>query len=419
MAVRSAPDQPEQPEHDLMRWGIVMAATLVLAVAAGGRFLVGIVFDQISEGFSVNHSVLALVVSLNVLVVGFIQPGVGWLVDHLAARIVTAVGLALFAFGLMITGSAGSLAELFFGYGAVAALGMAAVSPVAVTPLVAGWFTHRRATALSIVHAGSSIGQLAVVPGLTAMVAVMGWRDAYIVLGIGLLVVGAPLILWLLRERPVAGQDDVELLGCSVRAAARAWSFWQLGIGFFVCGLTMSWVMTFFVDFALGQGISREAAAAGLSLMGGMSIAGSLLTGWWADRVGRRIPLAVVYSLRGVGFALVLMAGGNVIYLFGALAVIGFSWSATVPLTSAICADLYGRRSLGTVFGLMFAIMPIGAAVGSALGGYLYDLTGSYDLSILLNLGAGLVASAAVALMRSTPLFHSGREPEPAGVVVS
>ncbi len=414
--MKSAPDQPE---HDLMRWGIVVVATLVLAVAAGGRFLVGIVFDQISEGFAVNHSALALVVSLNVLVVGFIQPGVGWLVDRLAARIVTAVGLALFAFGLMITGSAGSLAELFFGYGAVAALGMAAVSPVAVTPLVAGWFIRRRATALSIVHAGSSIGQLAVVPGLTAMVAVMGWRDAYVVLGVGLLVVGAPVILWLLRQWPAAGQNDGELLGCSVRTAARAWSFWQLGIGFFVCGLTMSWVMTFFVDYALGQGISRETAAGGLSLMGGMSIAGSLLTGWWADRVGRRIPLAVVYALRGLGFALVLTAGGNVTYLFVALAVIGFSWSATVPLTSAICADIYGRRSLGTVFGLMFAIMPIGAAAGSALGGYLYDLTGSYDLSILMNLGAGLVAAAAVALMRSTPLFHRRTDPEPAGMALS
>jgi cyanate permease len=92
-------------------------------VAADGRFLVGIVFDQISEGFAVNHAALSLVFSLNVLVVGVIQPGIGWLVDRLAARIVTAVGLALFAFGLMITGSAGSTSQLFLDYGAVAALG--------------------------------------------------------------------------------------------------------------------------------------------------------------------------------------------------------------------------------------------------------------------------------------------------------
>jgi MFS family permease len=200
------------------------------------------------------------------------------------------------------------------------------------------------------------------------MVTVMGWRDAYIVLGIGLLVVGAPLILWLLRERPSDGEDAGQLLGSSARTAAGTWSFWQLGLGFFVCGLTMSWVMTFFVDYALGQGISRETAAAGLSLMGGMSIAGSLMTGWWADRIGRRIPLAVVYALRGDGFALVLLTDGSIGYLFVAMGVIGFSWSATVPLTSALCADIYGRRSLGTVFGLMFAIMPIGAAAGSALG---------------------------------------------------
>jgi MFS family permease len=97
------------------------------------------------------------------------------------------------------------------------------------------------------------------------------------------------------------------------------------------------------------------------------------------------------------------------------MAVIGFSWGATFPLTSALCADIYGWRSLGTVFGLMFAIMPIGAAAGSALGGYLYDLTGSYELSIMMNLGAGLIAAAAVMLVRSTRLFHYRREPEAAG----
>ena len=149
--------------------------------------------------------------------------------------------------------------------------------------------------------------------------------------------------------------------------------------------------------------------------MGGMSIAGSLMTGWWADRIGRRIPLAAVYALRGAGFALVLLTDGSIGYLFVAMGVIGFSWSATVPLTSALCADIYGRRSLGTVFGLMFAIMPIGAAAGSALGGYLYDLTGSYELSIMMNLGAGLIA-AAVMLVRSTPLFHHQHEPEAAAV---
>jgi hypothetical protein len=82
----------DQSETDLARWGIVVAATVILALAAGGRFLVGIVFGQISEGFAVHHAALSQVVSLNVLAVGLIQPGIGWLVDRLAARIVTAVG---------------------------------------------------------------------------------------------------------------------------------------------------------------------------------------------------------------------------------------------------------------------------------------------------------------------------------------
>ena len=395
-----------------MRWGIVVAATAILAVASGGRFMIGVVFDEVLKAFSLSHGGLGIIVSVSVLVVGAAQPAVGWLVDRLQARVVAAAGLASLGIGLVVTGRATTVWELILGYCVFVALGLAAVSPVTVTPLVAGWFVKRRATALSIVNAGGSLGQLAIVPGLTVMVTAIGWRYGYAALGFGLVLVGVPLILWLLRERDTEEQSDDLGLGCSTRTALVQRSFWQFGVGFFVCGFTMAWIMTYFVDYAVIRGISRETAGLGLSLMGGMSIIGLLATGAWADRAGGTIPLAVVYALRGIGFALLFLAGTGPIFLALALAVIGISWSSTTPLTSALCADIYGRRSLGTIFGLMYAIMPVGSAAGSALAGVLFDRTGSYTASILINVAAGLIAAAAVATARSAPVFDRHRAPE-------
>ncbi|MDI3339823.1 MAG: MFS transporter [Sphaerobacter sp.] len=389
----------------LLRWGIVVAATGVLAVAAGGRFLIGVVFDQVREGFGLSHGDLGLIVSLSILVMGASQPAVGWLVDRLPARLVAAGGLALLAIGLVLTGRAGNIWQLVLGYCVFVALGLAAVSPVTVTPLVASWFVKRRATALSIVNAGGSLGQLAIVPGLTMLVVAAGWRDAYALLGAALFFIGAPLILWLLREREGDGQLAGAAAGCDLRRAVAHRSFWQLSVGFFVCGFTMAWVTTYFVDYALAEGISRETAGFGLSLMGGASILGTLATGWWADRAGGVVPLATVYALRGLGFAGLMVAGNGMAATLLALAVIGFSWSSTVPLTSALCADIYGRRALGTIFGLMFAIMPIGSAVGSALAGELRDLTGTYATSLLANVAAGLLAAVVVLAVRPRPIF--------------
>ncbi len=402
----------------MLRWGIVVAATLVLAVAAGGRFLIGVVFDQVRDSFEITHGTLGLVVSMNVLVVGISQPLVGWLVDRYPARYVTGGGMALVGIGLVLTGFSQTLFNLFFGYGLVVALGLAAVSPVAVTPVVAGWFQKKRATALSIVNAGGSIGQLAIVPALTITVGAIGWQSSYIYLGIGLAVIGGPLLLLLLREREEAtdGSSDAGF-GCTVQRALRSRSFWQLGWGFLVCGITMAWVMTFFVDYALETGLTRNNAAVGLSLMGGMAILGSLMMGWWADRTDKLIPLSVTYMMRGGGFAILFFAGASFPLVLLAMTVIGISWTATVPLTSAVSADIYGRLRLGTIFGLMFAIMPLGSAMGSAAAGFLHDLTGSYNVSLWMNATIGITAGIVVFLVKSSPLFerrHTEVTPRPA-----
>ncbi len=403
---------PSSQASEWKRWSIVIGATFVLAVTAGGRFMVGLVFDQIRDGFSLSHATLGLIVSLNVLVVGAAQPFVGWLVDRLPARAVAAVGLALIASGMVLTAEAHTTIFLIIGYGILVALGLGAVSPVTITPLVAGWFEKRRATALSVVSMGSPLGQLAIVPSLALLVGGIGWRDGYFVVAALLLGIGAPLILWLLRERDTSADDAEPLIGCSLGHAVKAVSFWQLGVGFFVCGFTMSWIMTYFFDYAKVNSIDKGLAAFALSMMGGISIVGTLATGWWSDRKGGTVPLALIYLLRGIGFGLLFLARSNPAFMLLAMAVIGFSWSSTVPLTSALCANIYGRRSLGAIFGLMYAIMPLGSAVSSALTGFLFDQTGSYVPSLLINVAAGTIAAITVIQVRRNPIFHPVRARE-------
>ena len=401
-----------QRASEWRRWSIVIGATFVLAVTAGGRFMVGLVFDQIRNGFSLSHGTLGLIVSLNVLIVGAAQPGVGWLVDRVPARAVAAIGLGLISAGMIVTAEAHSTLLLILGYGVLVALGLGAVSPVTITPLVAGWFDRRRATALSVVSMGSPLGQLVIVPGLALLVAGIGWRNGYFVVAALLLGIGAPLILWLLRERETTVEDTEPVSGCSLGHAVKATSFWKLGIGFFVCGFTMSWIMTYFFDYAKVNNIDKGLAAFALSMMGGISILGTLTTGWWSDRSGGSVPLSVIYLLRGLGFGLLFLAKTNPAFMLVAMAVIGFSWSSTVPLTSAMCANIYGRRSLGSIFGLMFAIMPLGSAVGAAMTGLLFDQTGSYAPSLLINVAAGTIAAITVIQVREKPIFSHRRHSE-------
>ena len=73
---------------------------------------------------------------------------------------------------------------------------------------------------------------------------------------------------------------------------------------------------------------------------------------------------------------------------------IGFSWIATVPLTSALTGDFFGAKNVGVLFGLIALSHQLGAGLGAWLSGYIFDVTGSYDIAFAL--AAYLCVQAAV-----------------------
>ena len=196
-------EQPEQHPSSAawVQWAILAVATTILAIAAGGRFLVGLVFDEMQQHFHMTHGGLGSVVSISVLMVGLGQPLVGWLVDRFSARVVAAGGLLLLGTGLIVVSQAGSGLGLVLGYGVLTGLGLATLTPTVMTPVVAAWFERRRTTALSIISAANPMGQSLVVPALALLVAATGWQDGYFLLGLLVAAVGAPLIFVLLREQ--------------------------------------------------------------------------------------------------------------------------------------------------------------------------------------------------------------------------
>jgi len=309
--------------------------------------------------------------------------------------------------------------QVYIVYSIVASIAFAAMSPVNVTKLVAGWFTKRRALALSISTSGAAVGQLAIIPIATWVMVQYGWRMSYWTLAGATVLAMLPLAWWFLRDAPAGMTDDPEgaaaakakpggdavSVPVSIWQSIRSAPYWQLSFGFFVCGYTMSFTQVHMVPYLLDMpehiGMSMQAvASSALSVVGGCSVLGALLIGSLADRVGARHMLTATYFLRGLSFLILLIAGTFVPGIFLAAIVLGISWTSTTPLTAAISADIYGRASLGTIFGFIFSAMNIGSAVGVYIAGLDYDITGNYHLSLLANCFLGFAAAAIVQGVR-------------------
>jgi MFS family permease len=159
----------------------------------------------------------------------------------------------------------------------------------------------------------------------------------------------------------------------------------------------MGFVNAHFIAFTGDLGATTIQGAYALATVGIAGLAGGLGFGLMADRYGRRPLLVVAYAIRGLGYAVLLMANGLPMAILGVV-IIGSSWTSVISLTGAVSSDQYGLRRLGTIYGSMFAVMPFGSSLAVWLAGRIYDTSGSYDTALWLSLGAGLLAATALAL---------------------
>ncbi len=184
----------------------------------------------------------------------------------------------------------------------------------------------------------------------------------------------------------------------------------------------MSFVNAHFVTYVQDLGYHKMVAAGAFSLIGTAAIIGALLLGHLSDQHGRRRLLSFSYNLRGIGFVLVLLSMGipflnipslGISVLLVGVILVGFSWNATVSITAAYASDRFGLAQLGTIYGTMFAVMPLGSGLGAYLGGLLYDSQGTYALGIWSNIVLLLLVTVTVFTIKEQ------RQPEAAVAAVA
>jgi predicted MFS family arabinose efflux permease len=133
--------------------------------------------------------------------------------------------------------------------------------------------------------------------------------------------------------------------------------------------------------------------ATALAAVGGFNIIGSWGCGWLGARFPMQQLLGWLYLLRGLAIAaFVLLPKSDVSVLLFAAAM-GLLWLGTVPLTSGLIGRMFGVGHIGTLFGIAFLSHQVGSFLGAWLGGYMFELTGSYVGIWLLTAAAGLFAA--------------------------
>ena len=249
-----------------------------------------------------------------------------------------------------------------------------------------------------------------------------------------MLALGVPLALLLIRDDPsdVGEAPDGAPAGRGGRSAAasasrprgpldadhwresyRSAPMWQLSGAYFVCGMTTAIISFHYVPFAVDRGFSLGTAALAFGLMSGLNVVGVLSVGAMSDRFERRYLLGAVYGVRGLAYAMLVLAPG-VFGIWGFAVIAGISWIASAPLTSSLTADIYGLRTLGTLGGMTNFAHQMGGAVSIVMGGVLYDVFGAYDVPFAIA-GSMLVAASIASFSIGERRYSARYAAQPAG----
>ena len=401
-------------------WWVVVAS-VVLTFLGGGFYIHGFsaFVLPLTEEINVGRAQIALVYSLAAVSEAILGPFVGYAVAHIGARRMILAGIPIFALGFFLFSLAPTLLVVFLVVVPIISPGSNSgiFSPMATT--VSHWFRRRRNIALSVGTLGFGIGGL-LVPFIQFFIDEFDWRVAARAVSIVILVVGLPVAIFLVRNRP----EDVGLnpdgdpdesaevneskprlkeVDFTPREAVITAAFWGIAFWFMLRMFVVASVSIHFVPLVQDREFSAATAAGLLSIFAIAVIPSRLILGALADHVPKNhvaSALALVQALALV----VLLVSEEFWHLVAFVLVYAVSWGGSgANMLAAIRADYFGRRSIATIGGMVGTVMMIGAIVGPFATGLIFDETGSYDTAIWALIFFS-VASATVIFFTRKPL---------------
>lgn len=396
-------------------WIVVASAFGIMFVTFGAAYGFSSFFASLQETFDASRGAVSLIFSIAVPLYFLLGAVSGPLADRMGPRPTCLFGIVIAGAGLMFAGTASALWQVAIGFGLGIGLGIG-FSYVPAIGAVQRWFVLRRGVASGLAVSGIGFGTLVGPIAAAALIASLGWRTAWIVLGLCIIAFGVIAALFidnaperhgLLPDGGVIGdsacRNKEPAAGTSLRTAIGSRAFGLLYLSLIAVSIGAFIPFVHLTPFAEDHGLPRGTAVALFSLVGVGSAVGRFALGGIADRLGRRRSLIVL--LAGITLMQVWWLVATSAWQLALFALVfGTCFGGSVALYPALTVDYFGGRNASGIIGVLYTAAAIGSALGPKLAGDTFDMLASYTLPIAI--AAGFSALGAICVVAA---------PEPSG----
>jgi MFS family permease len=403
-------------------WWVVTGAFLCMLTGFAMVYSFAAFFSPLEQEFGAQRGETSLVFSIAAFLYFSVGSIAGAIADRTGPRPVVIGGLLLVAIGLVVAARAGSLLEIYVGYGLGVGVGVG-LSYVPSIAAVQHWFHRGRGTASGVAVAGIGVGTLIGAPLAHELIARLGWRPTYLVLA-ALTALGAIVAGALVRRGPEhygLGPDGDPphphgvariLPGLSLREAMGTWPFWTIYTGALLMSFGLFVPFVHIVPYVRDAGLSEGFGVLLIMLLGVGSTVGRFLFASLTNWLGRRRSFAMMYV--GAGLMMIVWSQSTSKPALIAFALLfGAFYGGFVAIAPSLAADYFGAKALGSVIGTLYSGVGIGALFGSPVAGFAYDFFGSYSGAILAGSALCFVSFVMTMLMPEPTRWLATRKASP------
>lgn len=392
--------------HDSRYSWLRLGVTLAIAMVANvGMWAIIVIMPAVEVEFGAGRAEASLPYTLTMVGFGVGNLVIGRLLDRFGVTRALIGAAGLIAVGFVLSTLMPSIPTL-----AAAHLLLGLGTAVGFGPLIADishWFMRRRGIAVALVASGNYLSGALWPTLLAGMLAGSGWRMVYLTLAVVAVAVIVPLSLLLRRRVPLEAQAHAEaasaLRARSAGLSPRALQY-LLGFAGIACCVAMSMPQVHIVAYCVGLGYGPAVGAEMLSLMLLGGVASRVVSGLVADRLGGVMTLLIGSVLQCIALMLYLPYDAMV-PLYVVSTVFGLSQGGIVPSYALVVREYMPAREAGARVGFVMMMTILGMALGGWMSGWIYDLTGNYQMAFLNGIAWNLLNIAIIGtlLLRSRP----------------
>ena len=348
------------------------------------------------------------------------SPVAGYLTARYGARPVVLFGtlwVSVVFFGLSHVQTLWQMFAVSIGVGIL----VASVGDVAVGTVVSRWVEKGRGLALGVVYSGSNLGGLLGSAAAGILLVMVGWREAFVWIGLATTALLFPLVALTVRDPPKGSMPGSTLAeadsdvseaaaGIPLREALRTREFWLLSVALFLFYVYFIGVNANLPLYLTDIGLSRVDVALNYGLMVGVGVFAKIGIGLLADRFDAKLSLLVCFAFVIVAAALLLglSVAPRLVVVF--VSVHGLATMAQNVVYPTIVAWCFGTKHMAEIYGVMMLALLPGGVIGPVALGYMHDQFGSYHLAFQILLALTVASFAMLAMLRPVPISEANAD---------